>query len=368
MFGTAFSFTASDRKFTFLQFIEKLMAVECDDPVKEKAYEPEVVAIGPCHRGKDHLIQMEEHKIRFLQLLLQEKRENDVKKYVKVMRQLEERSRKCYAEPTDLDTDDFVEMMLLDGCLIIQLIRKFAMTTLIDDPVLKIGGFHGILCRDLLLVENQLPFFVLWELFQMIDIPSQQIFIYITINFFSVILPGKGCIRDNLTSLMEVKHLLGLINDCWHPSAVEMKAYRKKTKKIEWSFMHCATELQEAGIRFKKSEGNCIFDIKFEDGIMKIPTLEIVITQNVFSGTQLPLSSFFPGRSLNHVTDYMNFMDCLINSPKDVELLRQRGIINNWLGNDEVISSMFNRLGDSVSISRFSFYSEVFNNVNIFLQ
>ncbi|XVE81429.1 hypothetical protein DITRI_Ditri15bG0062600 [Diplodiscus trichospermus] len=184
-------------------------------------------------------------------------------------------------------------MMLLDGCLIIQLIRKFAMTTLNDDPVLNIGGFHGILCRDLLLVENQLPFFVLWELFQMIDIPSQQIFIYITINFFSVILPGKGCIRDNLTSLMEVKHLLGLINDCWHPSAVEMKAYRKKTKKIEWSFMHCATELQEAGIRFKKSEGNSIFDIKFEDGIMKIPTLEIDDHTECFLRNAIAFEQFF---------------------------------------------------------------------------
>ncbi|XP_022722895.1 UPF0481 protein At3g47200-like isoform X1 [Durio zibethinus] len=334
--------------------------------VNEKAYEPEVVAIGPYHRGKDHLKPMEEHKIRFLQLLLQERRENDVTKYVMVMRELEERARKCYAEPIGLDTDDFVEMMLLDGCLIIQLMRKFARTTLMDDPVFKIGGFHGILCRDLLLVENQLPLFVLWELFHMIEIPNPDIFIYITINFFNIILPGKGCIRNDLKSIMEIKHLLGLIIDCWHPPAFEIEAYRKKTKKIEWSFMHCATELQEAGIRFKKADGNNVFDVKFENGTVKIPTLEIDDHTECFLRNLIAFEQFFPGRSLNHVTDYMNFMDCLINSPKDVELLRQRGIINNWLGNDEVIATMFNMLGDSVSISRYSFYSEVFNNVNIY--
>ncbi|MBA0557637.1 hypothetical protein Golob_014693 [Gossypium lobatum] len=331
--------------------------------VNEKAYEPEVVAIGPYHHGKHHLKPMEEHKFRFLGMLLNEMKE-DVTNYVMVMRDLEDRARNCYAEQIGLDTDDFVEMMLIDACFIIQLIRKFAMTTVMDDPFFKIGGFHNLLCRDLLLVENQLPLFILWKLFGMIEIPNPDIFRYITMNFFAIILPGKGCNRDSLKSIMEIKHLLGLVNDCWQPSESEMVAYRKKTKPIEWSFMHCATELQEDGIQFEKADGSSIFDIKFENGTMKIPKLKIDDHTECFFRNVIAFEQFFPGRSLNHVTDYMNFMDCLINSPKDVELLRRRGIIKNWLGNDEVVATMFNRLGDSVSISRYSFYSEVFSNVN----
>ncbi|EOY05383.1 Uncharacterized protein TCM_020393 isoform 1 [Theobroma cacao] len=331
--------------------------------VNEKAYEPEVVAIGPFHRGKDHLKPMEERKIRFLQLILQERGENDITKYVVVMRELEERARKCYAEPVSLDSDGFVEMMLLDGCLIIQLIRKSARTTSIDDPIFKMSGFHGILCRDMLLIENQLPLFVLWELFCVIAVPREDRFIDDIIKFFTVVLPGKGCIRKSLRSITENKHLLGLIYDCWHPSAFEMEV---KTKTIECSFMHCATELKEAGIRFKKVEGRSIFDIKFENGTMKIPTLEIDDDTEWFLRNVIAYEQFFSGSSLNHVTDYMNFMDCLINSRKDVEILRQRGIVKNWLGDDEVIATMFNRLGDSVTIPAFSLYSEVFNNVNMY--
>ncbi|WRX20694.1 Protein of unknown function DUF247 [Theobroma cacao] len=138
-----------------------------------------------------------------------------------------------------------------------------------------------------------------------------------------------------------------------------------KTKTIECSFMHCATELKEAGIRFKKVEGRSIFDIKFENGTMKIPTLEIDDHTEWFLRNVIAYEQFFSESSLNHVTDYMIFMDCLINSRKDVEILRQRGIVKNLLGDDEVIATMFNRLGDSVAISAFSLYSEVFNNVNM---
>jgi len=39
--------------------------------VNERAFEPEILSIGPYHRGKDNLKMMEEHKKRYLQELLQ---------------------------------------------------------------------------------------------------------------------------------------------------------------------------------------------------------------------------------------------------------------------------------------------------------
>jgi hypothetical protein len=56
-------------------------------------------------------------------------------------------------------------------------------------------------------------------------------------------------------------------------------------------------------------------------------------------------------------------MDYLINSPKDVELLRQRGIIYHGLGDDEVVSTMFNKLGENVTLSNFC-YAQILRDLN----
>jgi len=52
-------------------------------------------------------------------------------------------------------------------------------------------------------------------------------------------------------------------------------------------------------------------------------------------------------------------MDYLINPSKNVELLLRQGIIENWLGDDEVVSTMFNKLFENVSISIF-YYAKIF--------
>lgn len=39
-------------------------------PDDEEAYEPVIPAIGPYHHSKRHFMAMEEHKMRYLKLLL----------------------------------------------------------------------------------------------------------------------------------------------------------------------------------------------------------------------------------------------------------------------------------------------------------
>ena len=76
--------------------------------VSEKAYEPEIVAIGPYHRGKSNLQMMEEHKVRYLQLLLQRKNESNAERYVNSIRSLEQDARRCYAEKININSNKMV--------------------------------------------------------------------------------------------------------------------------------------------------------------------------------------------------------------------------------------------------------------------
>jgi hypothetical protein len=58
-------------------------------------------------------------------------------------------------------------------------------------------------------------------------------------------------------------------------------------------------------------------------------------------------------------------MDCLINSQEDVQILRHSGIIENGLGDDGMVCSLFNTLGINVILShrRYFYYNKVFDGV-----
>ncbi|GMP55724.1 hypothetical protein CsSME_00020460 [Camellia sinensis var. sinensis] len=103
----------------------------------EKGYEPSIVAIGPYHHGKAHLQEMEVHKLRYLRRFLSRRNETSVNRYVMAIGELEDKAHKCYAETTslglDLESDEFVGMMLLDSFFIIELFCKLTMVELIDE-------------------------------------------------------------------------------------------------------------------------------------------------------------------------------------------------------------------------------------------
>jgi hypothetical protein len=327
----------------------------------EMAYEPLLLAIGPYHRGKDDLRLMEDHKLRYLQLLLQRRNEISVETYIKAMRELEESARKFYAEPISLTSDEFVEMMLLDGFFIIELLRKFAKRVSRDkhDPIFRLGWMLYRVIRDLLLFENLVPFIVLTKLLEMTEVANQQDnLIDLAMLFFqNSLLPfGRRISESSHESFKNIGHLLALLHKSVTPPYVEIGTGENIS-------IPNATELQEAGVKFKKLESGSFFDIKFNDGVLEIPFLEIEgktesIFRNLIAYEQYSLNNL-----LNYVTDYMSFMNYLINSLEDVELLRRRGIIYNGLGDDEAASTMFNKIVENVMVSDIC-YDKIFRDVN----
>uniref|UniRef100_I1NP29 Uncharacterized protein n=1 Tax=Oryza glaberrima TaxID=4538 RepID=I1NP29_ORYGL len=102
------------------------------DGNKRTAYEPRLVSIGPYHHGAAALRAMEDHKWRYLHDLLSRRAGDGVavvtaSALVAEMRTLEPRARACYSErPVGMDSsDDFVRMLLLDGCFILEFFFKW---------------------------------------------------------------------------------------------------------------------------------------------------------------------------------------------------------------------------------------------------
>ncbi|KAG2726621.1 hypothetical protein I3760_01G122300 [Carya illinoinensis] len=364
--------------------------------VNNKAYEPLLLAIGPYNHGKDGLGLMEEHKLRYLQQMLRRRSEKSVDRYIMALRELEERARKCYAECIRQTKDDFVEMMLLDGCFIIELFGKWGMQHLIlrdeCDPIFQLDWMHNGIVRDLLLFENQLPFFILTKLFEMISGSSggdiMIRLVRLALHFLSRRIPFQQTINspsndamvlemedkyeksvkhilekrsDQLTHLLALmhsgisfsvldmdkhhaivppqeagvkfkklsetfKHLSGLIHKA--ANLVDFTKLSKDAENGDWTLIHSATELHEAGVKFKKAERGNIFGIKFNDnGVLEVSPLTIEDKTETYLRNLIAYEQYSQDKDSHYATDYMCFLDDLINSPKDVEFLRRRGII-----------------------------------------
>ncbi|KAA8546381.1 hypothetical protein F0562_002880 [Nyssa sinensis] len=329
--------------------------------VNADAYTPMLVSIGPYHHDNPKLRAMEEHKLRYFHSLLKRNREKTAERYVLLMEKLEDRARKFYAEPICLTRDNFVEMMLLDACFLIEFLRKRWSAELQDedDPIFKSPWMRIQISLDMILLENQLPFFVLSELFDMTQIPNSHTTLLDLSIFFitqtliaplSLISDIRGALGHKYVS--ESKHFLDLLHNVCRPS-------RRPTSSNEsCTQMPCLTELHEAGVSFQVVESrlHSCFDIKFAQGHLKIPNFIVddsteTLFRNIIAYEQ----------HSSHVkpmcfTDYITFMDNLINREKDVTALRLTGIMENLLGDDEEVARIFNKMGDGIFIDSSAYY------------
>ncbi|KAF8015760.1 hypothetical protein BT93_H1329 [Corymbia citriodora subsp. variegata] len=315
--------------------------------VNEKAYDPEILAIGPYHHGNDKYKFMEEQKLRYLQRLLERRNEGSLDKCMSKLRELEQQAHNCYAETIDASQENFLAMMLIDGCFIIELFRKFNMKELRDeddridedDPIMHESGIRTSIERDLLLLENQVPLFILSTLYDLTKGPDEHHeFSYVAIEYFNIELGGP--IRKPTIDKSQGEHLLHL----YHIHALGDRAVG-------------------VGVRFRALQEGELSDIKFVNGILAIPVLYVEDNTETQFRNLIAYEQYRLSRGINYFTDYVTFLDCLINSSKDVKVLRHAGIIKNYMGDDEVVAQMFNKIGDHVTVSD-SYYSEIFQKVN----
>ncbi|KAL2530017.1 Plant protein of unknown function [Forsythia ovata] len=320
-------------------------------------YDPKIIAIGPFHRGKHHLQNMEQHKIRYLKLVLQRKNESSVERYVTAMRHLEDRARKCYAEDIQLDKDEFVKMLLLDGCFIIEFLRKFQNKDYSDDdPVFQYVHIQSNLLHDLMVFENQIPFFIIRGLFNMIKTDTED---KIKSLIWPLLQNGIFPVQD-LPEVPETQHhLLGIVHDLQCSPFAKRLSHNDSMKNI-----NSAIELQEAGIAFEKSKSDCFFDIEFKNKAMIIPKWEISDSTESLFRNLIAYEYYLTGSPQRYVTDYVFFMHSLVHSPEDAKLLRRSGIISNFLGADEMVYRLINQLCKNTIISEKFSYSNIFHNVN----
>ncbi|PRQ24156.1 hypothetical protein RchiOBHm_Chr6g0269291 [Rosa chinensis] len=332
----------------------------------EKSYLPTAFAIGPVHHGKPDLQEAEQIKLKYTRDLIARVSEwNDtiVKDLVKEIASLEEQARQYYAVPVKFNKAKFVKLLLVDGCFIIELFRKRLGDSPIyeDDPVCGRPFLREVLGTDLLLLENQIPWMVLDRLFSSTTRTGALSLTQVTLSFFSFLRTGGLDLQTEnsfmLSTLDQSKHVLELLRNSlvWStiPEGGELDT---------WELIPSASSLTEAGVKFKKgSTSNGLLDIKFSNGVLEIPPLVIVEPTKAFFRNLISYEQCYHWCHPK-ITSYAMLLDLLINTSKDMDILCENGIIQNWL-NPEDATQIFNNLYNDTNVSHF-YYLELCREVN----
>lgn len=321
----------------------------------EQAFTPQLIAIGPIHLFNAKLQSTKRYKVHFSECFLQ-RAEMDLKELVECFKSLEKEIRSYYAESIlyNISSDNFVTMILMDGMFILEcFLRQSISHWAFED---KIPAWMApILKLDFVLLENQLPFFVLEMLFERATFPAdiekkplrELVFEFFKCYNFQMMDPKKFRAKiENLTDLVRLFHL----GEC-----EQLPDRSPEGAKLSYS----ATQLHEAGVKYKEVKfeevtkrygGNRGFlDIRFDlkNGVLEMPCItlndeRIRLIQNIIALEQ----SVYVGHA--YVTDFFVILDFLVNTSKDVDLLCDKGILVNYLGDSNAAASAVNNLNTNI--------------------
>ncbi|KAG6701217.1 hypothetical protein I3842_08G154600 [Carya illinoinensis] len=333
--------------------------------MNEEAYTPEVISIGPFHHGNKRLEPMEKLKLKYFQRFLQ-RIDFNVEILVNAIKLHEESVRGCYAESIKLSSDDFVKLILVDGCFLIEffygLCFRGSQSAIFEDHMLLNPLSWQAMMSDLQLLENQLPLFVLDILFSLACAPDDEYpsFTLLAIDFFERIRAQK--LPQNLEA--DARHFADLARAFFLPS---LKLLRQRNLVCA-DHLYTASQLYEAGVKFKVSSSKCLLDLKFTKGTLEIPCVKLYNqTETRYRNIIAFEQCHYPYES--HFTNYIVLLSFLINTSKDVDLLIRKGIIINGLGSSNAVASFLNNLGTNVVYDgRNSAYCELFEDLNAFYE
>ncbi|CAI9095916.1 OLC1v1031954C1 [Oldenlandia corymbosa var. corymbosa] len=342
--------------------------------INGQQYQPQIVSIGPYHHGKPELAMIEEHKWRFLGILL--KRTEDkglkLKDYLKAVKPLVAESRDCYAEGFQFSSDEFIQMLVLDGCFVIELFRKFSgvVTFDRDDPLFSMSWVLSFFLRDLIRLENQIPFFILRRLFEITKMPDEEdsglSLGRLTLNFFNYAIQRPESSLE-LFSDIDGKHILDFLRLSFIPVGDEEPRI-KPGKFSDVRLINCISDLRWGGIRLKPGNEESFLDVRFRGGVIEMPRISLDDYMSSFLLNCVAYEQCH-GNSSKHMTTYTTLLDCLINTSKDVKHLCDWNIMENYFGTEDEIAKFVNNMGKDVVFDIESCYlSRLFSEVNQYYQ
>ncbi|XBI97218.1 hypothetical protein VPH35_033395 [Triticum aestivum] len=346
------------------------------DGIASSVFKPQTVSLGPFHHDDKELKPMEEHKLRAARHLLGREHAGRASKLTlgglvaaveKVADELEDAYMDLDDEWRGENRGKFLEMMITDGCFLLEVMRTAAGKESIPkdyahgDPIFSWYGVQHIkpfIQRDMLMIENQLPLRLLETIIAVEDGTC----------------PSAASINSMVLKFLEREDApegtgLGLHPlDIYRTSRLKGTSRIKSNRKVlhrgmpttptakeagvvrpERVVPRSAWKLSEAGIQFLPSKTSCLDDIELHNGRLYMPKVEMDDSTAYRIHNMMAFEAMHVGTG-DDVTAYVLFVKDLINSADDVQLLERKGILEHDLADDDnAVVRLFNSLTRDVS-------------------
>ncbi|KAK4270559.1 hypothetical protein QN277_023581 [Acacia crassicarpa] len=393
--------------------------------LKKDAYTPQLVSIGPLHYGLKKLNRMQTQKLRYFNFFRDRVEKNvkdmdniknmdNFKKYLECKQDV---IRQCYAEKlrVDINKEKLVDIMLLDSVFIMELFLRIQNVEKDpDDIIMKQPWLNKSIQRDMLLLENQIPLFVLEELYGTFVSNSREkhatsTFIELARGYFDCYqiyhTYGKcdeekksspGCVQINVncctsekgdstsrektgcsdpkggspkhfTDLIRFFYICKNLNDFKEGpplrATTKLRELGVSSEKVKNKPLRTATKLMESGVSFEKVNNKPLLDIKFQKhrilsnflclgcfpkssclkARLQIPQLKVEDTTECVLRNLIAFEQcHYPDQP--YICNYVSFIDSLIHTKDDVELLVEKEVIVHELGSDKEVATLVNGL------------------------
>ncbi|KAM3690924.1 hypothetical protein ACB094_09G156800 [Castanea mollissima] len=370
--------------------IQKVIFLLRDHKDFQKLYEPRAVSLGPIHNGGKKYKLGEAYKLMLTYEFVKGSKQmiNDL--YKKIGEKIEE-LKECFEKEVieDYDDESLIWMLLVDGCATLQYIycaanSKFGDLNIKPDSI-------AFTQQDLFLLENQLPYRLLnwlmtWsgsanegELRKSIDDYIESLVWVPPPDDQSAIFSCKWlsslswrCYKNEKQKTTHRNnpekqpiHLLDLLRTRLLDNHQRRNNPEKSNGKVQtWQSYRNVQELRAAGIYVErtKKKNSCLRDIdvtKF--GCFGYLWLPPIIVDDSTKPKFLNLIAYemcLDFKNDFEITSYISFLDSLIDESSDVKMLRNAGILYNWLGSDVEVAELFNDIGNDL-VPNDEIYSDV---------
>lgn len=274
-----------------------------------KAYTPQVVSIGPIHKGRTSLLYMEEIKLHCVKHLFKRTRyeeKNCLFRCSVAMLEIDQIVRAAYVEAVKLNSDDLAKIMVIDGCFLLELLISASPKL---EEKLKCGSSHStspgrhVLIReevlsDLALLENQIPLVVLVVLSDVLfpeeadvrakgeDLKGEETTRLIQESALSIFGYSADLSSGNLRAFHFVQFVhafmdIDMVKDDENPD-LKFSIENGQVAYGKLKLQRCATKLEAAGVTIKPPGNTDLnrFDlkVKFSNRNLEIPQLHITKT------------------------------------------------------------------------------------------